>query len=390
MQTPIKVTHVIQGLGLREGGGARLVSDLVTETSKSSEVSLSLISQSVKNQPCIIEKNTDFRFTNINYKSPLLNKLALKSIFELLKIESGNGSSIVHNHGIWLPINHWASRISEIKKIPIIIQPHGSLSEEARGFNSFKKSLAMTVFQRRDLEKAATLIATSKEEHQTIRRLNLTNPVAVIPNGLYSNKNSLSIDTKQPVNRVREVLFLSRIHPIKGLENLVHAWAKIQTNGWHLTIAGPDELGYAQKIIKIIELLNVQNSVSYIGPVENDEKRNLYLRADLFVLPSFSENFGLVVAEALSFGVPVITTINTPWKELSDYKCGWCIEANVDSLCITLTKAMNMSNDERYSMKKNAIVYAKQFDWDKISSMIIDTYKWVLNQSNKPIWIHLN
>src|SRR6185369_15513882 len=113
-------------------------------------------------------------------------------------------------------------------------------------------------------------------------------------------------------HRPARALFLSRIHPKKGLLNLIEAWARLRPKNWELCIAGPDETNHLAAVMRLLGSFGLERQVRFLGELWGDAKSQAFLDSDLFVLPSFSENFGLVIAEALAHGIPVITTQATP------------------------------------------------------------------------------
>ena len=143
------------------------------------------------------------------------------------------------------------------------------------------------------------------------------------------------------------------MHPKKGVVELLNSWKKIQTrhSDWELLICGFDENNYKKTISNKINKLNLQR-VFLKDFVTGKEKEKIFYSSDLFILPSHSENFGLSIAEALSYQLPVITTTNTPWKKLNNYQCGWCIKLDEKIIARTLEKAFIMSTKERLSMGK--------------------------------------
>jgi glycosyltransferase involved in cell wall biosynthesis len=116
----------------------------------------------------------------------------------------------------------------------------------------------------------------------------------------------------------------------------------------------------------MVEKYGLNKSIFFLGPISESQKPQLFSTSHLFILPSYSENFGLVVAEALSYGIPVITTLNTPWINLERDGCGWCIEANLNSLVNTLKLALSLDDDVLSLMGDNARSLAHSFAWSKI------------------------
>ena len=175
-----------------------------------------------------------------------------------------------------------------------------------------------------------------------------------------------------------------RGHPVKGLFNLVRAWAQLNPAGWRLCIAGPDEAGHLQEVLALVKELGIQRGVNYVGPVDGAAKSALYNSADVFVLPTFTENFGVVVAEALAHGLPVITTRGAPWADLNAYGCGWWVDIGVDPLVQALREAMALSDDQRRAMGALGRVYVRRYDWDDIAQQTMDVYRWVLGKGQQP------
>ncbi len=183
------------------------------------------------------------------------------------------------------------------------------------------------------------------------------------------------------------VVFLSRIHPKKGIVNLLQAWknAKLPKN-WKLLLIGPDEKSHSVEVNQEIERLGLRQDVSLVGNVDDSEKWKWLFNGDLFVLPSFSENFGIVIAEAMLAGLPVITTTKTPWQVLRREKMGWWVEPNVDDLTTALVEASLLSTEQRREYGTRCKLYAQQhFSWDNAAKKMNEAYRWLLDpQSTKP------
>ncbi len=145
-------------------------------------------------------------------------------------------------------------------------------------------------------------------------------------------------------------LFLSRVHPQKGLPMLIKAWATVQPENWELVIAGPDEDGHRIELAAMIRQAGLEEDVRFVGPVSDADKWPLYRSADLLVLPTHSENFGLVIAEALAAEVSVITTKGGPWEHLETYGCGGWADVNVEALATSLGQAIALSDEQRYTI----------------------------------------
>jgi glycosyltransferase involved in cell wall biosynthesis len=297
---------------------------------------------------------------------------------------------IVHDHGLWGHFNWCAWRASRQFGVPYLLSPRGMIEPWAMANKRWKKRLAMAVFQRRILQAADMFVATAASEYVSIRAAGLRNPVAILPNGVDTEAFASAVSPGPSNGGLRTALFLSRIQPVKGLLNLVEAWAGVAPVGWRLLIAGPDEGGHLQAVRQAIRQWRVEDSVSYLGPVEGPAKWDLYRSADLFVLPTFSENFGLVIAEALACGVPVITTRAAPWSDLDAYRCGWWVEVGVAPLAAALREATALDAATLRAMGEAGRTCARRYDWATIAVQMTETYRWVLHRGDRPGWIHLD
>ena len=286
---------------------------------------------------------------------------------------------IVHLHGIWSLELHRCVTICRRWGVPYVIAPRGMLEPWSLKQKWLKKRIARWLFQDRDLKCAAALHATAESEAEQFRKLGFKNPVIVSPNG---------VNVPEHFNRVehveRRVLFVSRMHPKKGVLELIEAWNKIQPKDWKCelvyTVSGDLEKEYEAKVRAHVNELGMQDQFIFTGALNDDEKWAAYARADLFVLPTYSENFGIVVAEALWAGVPVITTKGTPWQELEKHACGWWIDIGVEPLVKALKDAMSQSVAARQKMGEcGRKLVEEKYTWDAVVKAMVVGYKEMLN-----------
>lgn len=306
----------------------------------------------------------------------------LKELFLTHRIQ------IIHDNGCWLPTNYIVMKTTSQHKIPLIVSPHGMLEPWAFNNRRGRKQLAWHLFQKRELHQAKVLHATSMAEANNLRRLGFTQPIAIIPNGVDLPPYQQNQQSKVIQNR-RTLLFLSRVHPVKGLLNLIAALKNIDFSNWRVVIAGPNEDDHLRDVEAAVASANLQDKVSFVGAVDRHQKWELYQQADLFVLPTFTENFGIVVAEALAVGVPVITTKGAPWQELETHRCGWWVDIGVEPLAQALKTAMNLTDQERAIMGQNGRRLVEQkYSWSDVAAKMAAVYRWMLSEGNKPdcIW----
>jgi glycosyltransferase involved in cell wall biosynthesis len=293
---------------------------------------------------------------------------------------------ILHNHGVWLMPNIYAGLAARRRHIPLVFAPRGMFSERAMAFSRLRKRFSWWCLgQRGAVRTAACFHATSESEAQDIRRLGLRQPIAVIPNGIDLPNPEAETQASQPKGR-RRILFVSRIHPIKGLPILLRAWQGVERRyaDWELVVAGPDEGGHLSQVQALAGELGLQR-VSFPGPAYGDAKSALYRSADLFVLPTHSENFGMAIAEALAYAVPVITTTGAPWAGLEERGCGWWIELSEGNLAEALQSAMDLPHERRVEMGRRGRLWMEQsFGWDRIAKEMKSVYEWVLGDGPPP------
>jgi glycosyltransferase involved in cell wall biosynthesis len=308
-----------------------------------------------------------------------------RAVQQLAQAQSGV-PSLVHDHGIWGLTNIAAANAARRAGVPYVLHTHGMLEPWALRFKAHKKRLAWAAYQRRIVGGAAALVTTSDQERDSVKRLFPRHPVAVIPNGVDLPETSPNRASRSPTDRAN-VLFMSRVHPVKNLLGLVQAWSAVcltpSRKRWMLQIAGPDELDHTREVMALVRSLGLESRVEFLGPVGEDNKHKLLEAADVFVLPSFSENFGIVVAEALAHGLPTIASKGTPWSGLVQHGCGWWADPTPDSLAQALAKAVDLSNAERHCMGLRGRDFARDaFSWDGIGSSTVLLYEWIIGRTS--------
>ena len=297
---------------------------------------------------------------------------------------------IVHLHGLWNTGLHRCAVICRSRHIPYVIAPRGMLEPWSLKQKWLKKWIARLLYQDRDLKFAAALHATAESEAVQFRRLGFKNPVIVSPNGVNVPKELGTGNGERGTGgRIRRVLFVSRMHPKKGVMELVEAWGRVVSGGvgewrsWKVelvyTVSGDFEKEYEAKVRARVKELGLEDSFIFTGALDDDEKWKSYARADLFVLPTYSENFGIVVAEALWAGVPVITTKGTPWRELEENKCGWWIDTGIEPLTKALSEVTALDVATRREMgERGRKLVEEKYTWDAVVKKMVTGYRGIL------------
>lgn len=302
--------------------------------------------------------------------------------------QAGTGSiEVIHNHSLWMMPNVYSGIVARKHKVPLVISPRGTLSKWALQHGSLVKRPFWPLIQKPALASTACFHATAESEYEDIRRVGFRQPIAIIPNGIDVPPPAL----KQYTNR-RTLLFLGRVHPSKGLDLLLPAWRTVQDRfpDWCLVVAGPDNGGYTKKIQNLAEQLQLKR-IEFRGEVTGALKWEAYRTAELFVLPTYSENFGMTVAEALASGVPAIVSKGAPWSGLEPRRAGWWIDVGLDPLVTCLTHALSQSHDVLVEMGLSGRSWMeKEFSWKPLGQRMADTYRWIVHGGAKPDWVFEN
>jgi glycosyltransferase involved in cell wall biosynthesis len=294
-------------------------------------------------------------------------------------------ADVLHSHGLWQHPSWLSLDWKKQYKRPHVCSVRGMLEPWAWQHHAWKKRPVWWLWERRNLQSASLLHATSIQEADALRARGLRAPIAVIPNGVVLPDRFELVYPQRQEGSGKTALFLSRIHPKKGLPLLLEAWAKVRPAGWHLHIVGPDESGHRADLERLGSKLGLGDVVRFSDALTGETKARAFLESSLFILPSYSENFGIAVAEALSYGLAVITTHGTPWAILESEQCGWWVPSSAEGLAAALDDATSRHGAALAAMgERGRQMVASRFAWDGIAQHFIDCYRWILGQGSKP------
>jgi glycosyltransferase involved in cell wall biosynthesis len=296
-----------------------------------------------------------------------------------------NEADMLHSHCLWMLPCIYPGIAVRNTRCKLIISPRGMLSNWALNRSRFIKYILMKLGQLKTLHAANLFHATSEMEYKEIRAIGLQAPVAIIPNGIDLPKINQRINTRTTM----ELIYFSRIHPKKGVDILLHAWRQVQDEypSWKLSLAGPLDDSFSQSMQKMSSTIGCERT-EFVGELSGDAKQKYLASADLFVLPTHSENFGMAVAESLASGTPAIVAKGAPWAGLAENKCGWWIETGIKPLVECLQFAMSLPKGVLNQMGQQGRLWMERdFSWDNIGQKMCITYEWITKGGQPPSWI---
>lgn len=359
----MKIIHFIAGIDKKEGGTSEYMRLLGTELKNHIEI---IVATGVSENPINIEGvRVEFFQTSVSRWFSML-----KEFKQFLVTEKPD---IVHINGIWSPQNWGFQKVAQELGIKVILSPHGMLEPWILAQNPWKKKLGLFLYQKKAIQRALCLHATAQMEADNIRSLGFKTPIYIIPNGI----DLQDVKELKEYYGTKKMVFLSRIHPKKGIELLLEAWRNCNTDGWTLEIAGNGDENYIEKLIQSAQ--DFEN-VNFVGAKYGEDKWDFLRSADVMVLPTHSENFGIVIAEALAVGVPVITTQGTPWEDLETYNCGWWINLSVENLQKTIETATHSSAKVLEEMgNQGRKLVTEKYEIKVVTNEIIELYQKMFN-----------
>jgi glycosyltransferase involved in cell wall biosynthesis len=331
------------------------------------------------------------------------------------QLREAESPDIYHLHGAWLRAMYYGADEARRRQRPYVLELMGMYEPWGLRQKWLQKRVARWWFQDRILRDAACLHVNSNQEAEYVRKLGFESPVAVIPVGvdlkiiemLKAETLKLENDSTLPQELQGHpfILYLSRLHPKKGLDLLIRAWSKVQSgkgsapgatpsalraSDWRLVIAGSGAQPYVDECRHLATQLGIARECLWLGHVDELQKSWLFANTSCYVLPTSSENFGNTVAEALAHGTPVITTVHTPWADLKKHGCGWVVGNTEEELIPALQEAINMDNVTRGFMGEAGHKLVRDsYSLESVLNSIDAVYKWLSGGGPKPECVQL-
>lgn len=379
----MQIIHIVENLDSRYGGPAKSVPLLIK---------------------CLSELGIKNKIFTIKWRvhefNPILEEYSYNiKKFELKgfkKLNYGIGfkkalekeireDTIIHIHGLWTYPIYSAYKVAKRNNIPYIVATRGMLCEWCLKQNNFIKNIALNFFIKDMLENASFLHLTAEQENKELDTIGIKNPNRVIiSNGIELNNKFDELDgnllKKIEYNKNKKyIMFLGRITKNKGLHYLINSYKKLKNeykNIEILVVGGIWNKDYFNSLEKV-------DGIQFLGQLDGIQKHTIFNISNLFVLPTYTENFGMAIAEAMSYKLPVITTTGTPWSEIKDNNAGWWIELSPENLDKALEEALNC-DDKCLTLKgENGYNIIKNYTCEKQALKMKKAYEEILNKKEK-------
>jgi glycosyltransferase involved in cell wall biosynthesis len=286
---------------------------------------------------------------------------------------------IINIHGLFSYPNSIASTIAHRAKVPYVIRPCGMLDPWCLGQSRIKKSAYLRLFEDRVLRHASAISFTSEEESRVSYKVFPPPDSVIIPLGVSPvwDEHEETAPLILPLDK-QIILFLSRLDEKKGLDLLLPALARLkeERDDFLCVIAGGGRAPYEDKIKNEVKMNNLEDVIQFTGFVKGKRKKQLLQAASCFVLPSYQENFGVSVAEAMAAACPVIISdqVNIH-KEVSTAFAGRVVRCNVTDLFNALNEVLSDASSRREMGGNGQTLVKEKFNWDRISEKVISLYE---------------
>ena len=373
----IKVIHTINAFTATTGGTATCVYDLLRALNDHGDIEADIVV--TKPEQAIMGKGEPWIFSVENdEKTPFSISSNLRK--ELLK----SNADVYHTNGLWRYCNHVTASVARQKGKPYVITPHGMLYPQALMQSQWQKKLLRCVIFDKDLREAACIHVTCEEEMRHVRALGFTNPIAVIANPIFLPK----VMPKMHSDKV-SFGYLGRLHPRKKVERLLDAFAALSEEErarCELVIMGSGDADYERFLRSKAESIS---NVRFVGFVEGIEKQKQLAALSALFVPSDYENFGMIVAEALSCGTPVWASKGTPWQLLKERECGWWQEPSVENIVSAMRQILMMYPEELDKMGAKGYQLVKEFfAAETVAQQMTELYNWIVTKQSKPSFVY--
>lgn len=389
-----KILHTVPEFGIKKGGVSTSIYDLISSVrEQGGDVDIVSLAPGDRSDKVIGQGESWIKILENDSKTPIAYSGNLREFIR------NSNYDLYHTNGLWLYANHITMKIARSKNKPYVITAHGMLYPSALSCSKWKKSIMKKIWFSTDIRNASCIHATCDAEYGHIRDFGYEGPVAIIPNPAripdYVDPLSAKIkETFFPKDRrsIKKIGFLGRLHPIKRVERIIQGVDLLGNlkNDVELLIIGKGDNQYEQYLNKEVERLGLKN-VRFCGFLDGKQKFEILSQLSVLFVPSESENFGMIVTEALACGTPVMASLGTPWKILNDKKCGWWMDCSPENIRNIIETALEMEYPDvvNTALLAKSLVRSK-YAADVIAKQMIVLYDYLINGGTRPSFVRID
>jgi glycosyltransferase involved in cell wall biosynthesis len=390
---PLRVLHIIPSVSLIRGGPSQAILEMVkalrsqgvdAEIATTNDNGADLLEVPLHRLIQYQKVPTRF-FPRFSPRVSAIREFAFSISFTTWLWKNVSQYDLLHIHAIFSYPSTVAMSIARHHQVPYIVRPLGQLCTWSLQQSEYKKKIYLQLIERKNISKSQALHLTSAQEQQEVNQLHLNTPSFVLPHGLNIPppiphararlRQHLNLPTHEPI-----LLFLSRLHPKKGLDYLIPALSKLTHHPFTFVIAGEGDPSYEQELKALIEKSGLSDRTHFAGFVAGETK-NLFIQgSDLFALTSHSENFGVVVLEAWAARVPVLLTPGVALASIAqEHQLGYVSALDTNAIVHALDHYLKYPQEGR-TMGNHAYNFTlKNYAWEKVAAQISDVYRSVLD-----------
>ncbi|MGB7160678.1 MAG: glycosyltransferase [Tepidisphaeraceae bacterium] len=382
----MRVLHVISSIDPRSGGTAATVLNL-SRAQVTAGLDVSLAATWRKGDDVASADVLRRAGVSVELIGPCTTPLLWHRDIARLIDQQVASADVVHIHAIWEEIQHQAAKSCRRASVPYVMLPQGMLDPWSLAQRKLKKALYLRWRLRKDLNGASAMHFTTEAERNLVAPLGLTPPVIVEPLGV----DMAEFETLPPPGTFRDrfpqiagrriVLFLSRLHYKKGLDLLINAFANVAIPEAVLVLAGPVEAAYRSQLEAIIVSRGLSDRVIFTGMLHGSERVAALADAELFVLPSHQENFGIAVVEAVAAGTPVLISdqVNI-WREIVEAGVGSAVPVDVAAISQELKRWLTDGALRNRAAERARAFARERYDWNIIAQRWVGHYARLVNE----------
>lgn len=392
----MKVLHVIPSLAKTKGGPTQIILEMV-KALRECGVDVEIATTDDNGEQRLelpLRQRLEYEQVPVWFLprfSPPLKDFIFSTELAAWLWQNSQNYDIIHTHYLFSFAPTCAAAIARAKKIPYIVIPYGMLTPWALDNQKLKKQI-YAIIERHNLNRAVAIHCSTAEEVQNVKNFQVSPPSFVVPYGVHLP--TLQPQAKQQIRQIYGIpeatpiiLFLSRLHPKKRPDLLIESLQKLAAKhqNFHLIVAGSGEAEYVSYLTNLVSSLGWQSQTSMVGFVTGETKDLLLQGSDIFVLPSFSENFGIAVAEAMAAGLPVIITPDVQIaSDIAKAQAGLIVDGNVDAVANAIAKLLS-NPDLRHQLGENGKgLVSSRYAWKAIASDLSCIYRSIIEQQPLP------